>query len=57
MAHHPFGQPPSVFREEPIMVTLVFIAAASVAGIVGTIVLAARDGYRRQPQQTFARTF
>ncbi|GAA1959622.1 hypothetical protein GCM10009717_27750 [Agromyces allii] len=38
------------------MATLIFVAAASVAGIVGTIVLAARDGYRRQPNETFART-
>jgi hypothetical protein len=38
------------------MATLVFVIAASVAGIVGTIVLAARDGYRRQPRESFART-
>ncbi|GAA1828367.1 hypothetical protein GCM10009750_09920 [Agromyces salentinus] len=39
------------------MATLIFVLAASVAGLVGTIVLTARDGYRRQPRQTFARTF
>jgi len=38
------------------MATLIFVAAASVAGVIGTIVLAARDGYRRQPAETFART-
>ncbi|WP_157416491.1 hypothetical protein [Agromyces allii] len=43
-------------RKGTIMATLIFVAAASVAGIVGTIVLAARDGYRRQPNETFART-
>ncbi|WP_430647203.1 hypothetical protein [Agromyces sp. GXS1127] len=32
------------------------LAAASVAGIVGSVVVTARDGYRRQPRETFART-
>ncbi|GAA2034159.1 hypothetical protein GCM10009819_17870 [Agromyces tropicus] len=32
------------------------LATASIAGIVGSIVLVARDGYRRQPRETFART-
>ncbi len=30
--------------------------AASVAGIVGSIVVTARDGYRRQPKEQFARS-
>ncbi|SFR91069.1 hypothetical protein SAMN05428970_3750 [Agromyces sp. CF514] len=38
------------------MATLIFVAVASIAGIVGTIVLASRDGYRRQPTESFART-
>ncbi|MGR0318901.1 hypothetical protein [Agromyces sp. ZXT2-3] len=32
------------------------LAAASIAGIAGSIVVTARDGYRRQPRETFART-
>lgn len=32
------------------------IVSASIAGIVGSILVAARDGYRRQPRETFART-
>lgn len=32
------------------------IAIVSIAGIVGSIVTTARDGYRRQPRETFART-
>ncbi|BDZ55053.1 hypothetical protein [Agromyces marinus] len=30
--------------------------AASIAGVVGSIALVARDGYRRMPRETFART-
>ncbi|WP_438853647.1 hypothetical protein [Agromyces sp. M3QZ16-3] len=32
------------------------LAVASIAGIVSSIVVTARDGYRRQPRETFART-
>ncbi|WP_282568134.1 hypothetical protein [Agromyces sp. H66] len=35
---------------------LVMLGLASAAGIVGSIVVSARDGYRRQPRETFART-
>ncbi|GAA1527220.1 hypothetical protein BJ978_001260 [Agromyces terreus] len=38
------------------MATLILVIAASVAGLVGTFVLTARDGYRRQPRQSFARS-
>lgn len=34
----------------------VLILTASIAGIVGSILVTARDGYRRQPRETFART-
>ncbi|HEX6956171.1 MAG TPA: hypothetical protein VF156_14955 [Agromyces sp.] len=34
----------------------VLILSASIAGIVGSIIVTARDGYRRQPRETFART-
>ncbi|MEV1128944.1 hypothetical protein [Agromyces sp. NPDC049794] len=32
------------------------LGLVSAAGIVGSVVVAARDGYRRQPRETFART-
>jgi hypothetical protein len=34
----------------------VLLVSASIAGIVGSILVTARDGYRRQPRETFART-
>lgn len=34
----------------------VLILTASIAGIVGSVLVTARDGYRRQPRETFART-
>lgn len=34
----------------------VLILSASIAGIVGSILVTARDGYRRLPRETFART-
>lgn len=33
--------------------TLILIAALSLAAIVGTVVVVARDGYRRIPTRTF----
>jgi hypothetical protein len=32
------------------------LVSASIAGIVGSVLVTARDGYRRQPRETFART-
>jgi hypothetical protein len=32
------------------------LAVVSVAGLVASVVVTARDGYRRQPRETFART-
>ena len=45
----------------PVKGTAVFslialIAIVSVAGIVASVVVTARDGYRRAPEETFART-
>jgi hypothetical protein len=34
----------------------VLILSASIAGIIGSILVTARDGYRRQPRETFAAT-
>jgi len=34
----------------------ILLAATSIVGIIGSIVVAARDGYRRQPRETFAGT-
>ncbi|MBM7832710.1 hypothetical protein JOE59_003415 [Agromyces cerinus] len=34
----------------------VLLGAVSVVAIIGSIVVTARDGYRRQPRETFART-
>lgn len=35
---------------------LAILGIVSVAGIAGSVVVAVRDGYRRQPKQTFAHT-
>ncbi|GAA1756910.1 hypothetical protein [Agromyces humatus] len=35
---------------------IVLLAAASILGIISSFVVTARDGYRRQPRETFART-
>lgn len=32
------------------------LALVSIVGLVGSVVVTARDGYRRQPRETFART-
>ncbi len=32
------------------------LAVLGIAGIAGSIVVSARDGYRRRPKETFART-
>lgn len=34
----------------------VLLGVVSVAAVIGSIVVTARDGYRRQPRETFART-
>ncbi|GAA4046898.1 MULTISPECIES: hypothetical protein [Agromyces] len=34
----------------------VLLISASIAGVVGSVLVTARDGYRRQPRETFART-
>ncbi|WP_353826339.1 hypothetical protein [Agromyces sp. SYSU T0242] len=35
---------------------LALISLASIAGVAGSVVVTARDGYRRLPRETFART-
>jgi hypothetical protein len=39
-----------------VFTLLTIFTVASVIGIVGSIIVSARDGYRRQPKATFART-
>lgn len=39
-----------------VFTLLAVLGIVSVAGIAGSIVVSARDGYRRQPRETFART-
>jgi hypothetical protein len=34
----------------------ILLAAVSFVGVIGSVVVTARDGYRRQPRETFART-
>lgn len=38
------------------LVLLGIIGSAAAAGIVGSVVVTARDGYRRTPKESFART-
>jgi hypothetical protein len=35
---------------------ILLVGAATVAALIGSIIVTARDGYRRQPRETFART-
>ncbi|MFF2272876.1 hypothetical protein ACFVTX_11415 [Agromyces sp. NPDC058136] len=35
---------------------IVLLGTVSVAAVAGAVVVTARDGYRRQPRETFART-
>jgi len=39
-----------------VFTLLAILGIVSVAGIAGSIVVSARDGYRRQPKATIART-
>jgi hypothetical protein len=39
-----------------VFTLLAIFGIASVAGIAGSVIVSTRDGYRRQPKQTFART-
>jgi hypothetical protein len=39
-----------------VFTVFAMLAAASIAGIAGSILVTTRDGYRRQPRETFART-
>ena len=39
-----------------VFTLLALLGIVSVAGIAGSIVVSARDGYRRQPKATIART-
>ncbi|GGI46398.1 hypothetical protein BCL57_001255 [Agromyces flavus] len=34
----------------------ILLAAVSIVGVISSVVVTARDGYRRQPRETFART-
>ena len=46
---------PRSYFERNTMI-FVILAAVSVVAVIGSIVVTARDGYRRQPRETFART-
>jgi hypothetical protein len=35
---------------------IVLLGGTAAAALIGSIVVIARDGYRRQPRETFART-
>ena len=35
---------------------IVLIGGTGAAALVGSLIVTARDGYRRQPRETFART-
>lgn len=48
--------PPPRSKGITVFTLLAVLGIVSVAGIVGSIVVSARDGYRRQPRATFART-
>lgn len=48
--------PPKSSKGTAVFSLTVLLLSASIAGIVGSILVIARDGYRRQPRETFART-
>jgi hypothetical protein len=39
-----------------VFTIMLILGTASAVGIVSSVVVTARDGYRRQPRETFART-
>ncbi|MCD1572542.1 hypothetical protein ACFOE1_09725 [Agromyces mediolanus] len=39
-----------------VFAILLLLGGVSLAGLVGSVVVASRDGYRRLPKETFART-
>ena len=48
---------PHVLAERNRTMSLyIILAAVSIVGIISSVVVTARDGYRRQPRETFART-
>jgi len=48
---------PLVFvKGTTVFAILLLLGGVSLAGLVGSVVVASRDGYRRLPKETFART-
>lgn len=47
---------PPLLKGTNVFTLLALLGIASVAGIAGSVLVSARDGYRRQPKETFART-
>jgi len=51
------GQPALSSSKGSIVISIiVLLGTVSVAAVAGAVVVTARDGYRRQPRETFART-
>lgn len=46
----------STSKGTTVFTLLAVLGIVSVAGIAGSFVVSARDGYRRRPRETFART-
>lgn len=47
---------PSSSKGSIVISIIVLLGTVSVAAVAGAVVVTARDGYRRQPRETFART-
>jgi hypothetical protein len=52
---HPSLDEPTSSKGTTVFTLLAILGIVSVAGIAGSIVVSARDGYRRQPKATIAR--
>ena len=46
----------SYFERNQMFSIIVLLGGTAAAALIGSIVVTARDGYRRQPRETFART-
>jgi hypothetical protein len=53
---HPSLDDPSTFERNTVFALILMLGIVSAIGIVSSFVVAGRDGYRRQPKETFALT-
>jgi hypothetical protein len=55
-AQRSLDQPARTSKGTTMLSIIVLIGGTAAAALIGSLVVTARDGYRRQPRETFART-